>query len=89
MITDSFFDLGLAFIGWVLDLFGDAGPEITDAVGGFAVILAQVLSGAAGLGAWVPWLLIVGVVGTIFTLWGIFTLVKFVTWVKSLFWAGS
>ncbi len=90
MIPDFFLDLAMGFIGWVLDLFpADTGDDAVSFIDGFADILTVVLSNAAGLGAWVPWVLVVPVVGTIVTLWGVFTLVKFVTWVKGLFWASS
>jgi len=88
MITDFFLDIGMSLIGWVLSWM--VAPE-----GGFdfladvATIIAPVFANIHGLGAWVPWPLVVTVVGSIFTLWAVFALVKFVTWVKSLFWAGS
>lgn len=83
MITQWFLDMGVGMAGWFLDLF-PADFEVPDWFLGFTAIVNQIFSNAVGLGAWVPWPLVLLVVGFIFTVWGAGLLIKFVRWLIGL-----
>jgi hypothetical protein len=82
VITAWFIGIGTGFVDWFLGLFGTADPpafivQATDFVAGL-------LSSAAGLGAWIPWALVLAVAGFNFLLWATGFGVKAVRWCVGL-----
>jgi hypothetical protein len=67
MITEFFYTMAAGFASWVISLFdGMATPQW---VGSFSDILAQVVAGGSGMGSWVPWALLWGVIGVTLLIW--------------------
>lgn len=83
MIWAWLLDVARGFIGWVLDLF-PSDWELPDWFTGLADTAAEVIGNAAGLGAWVPWGIVLTVVGATFVLWTVGLIIKFVRWVVGL-----
>ena len=82
MITEWFVSLGTGTVGWFLSLFGTADPPaFITAVGTF---IAGILESAAGLGAWIPWALVLTIAGVNLALWGIGLTVRVVRWLVGL-----
>lgn len=56
------------------------GLEVPDWLDGFAGLFADVAAACYGLGAWVPWWLVIGAVTATFSIWSVGLLVKAVRW---------
>lgn len=88
MIIEWLLELGLGFVSWLLDLM--VAPDgAFDFLSDVATWIGPIFAGIHGMGAWVPWPIVVVVVGAIFALWIALVGVKAVAWLKGLFWAGS
>jgi len=83
MVSDFFMGLGEQLITWALGLW-PVGFTLPEWFLGFAGLVSQVLTGAVGMGVWIPWASIFTVVGATFALWGIGLLLKFARWVVGL-----
>jgi len=78
VITEFFYGLGAGFASWVISWFD--GVEVPQWVTAFSDILAQIVAGAAGLGSWIPWVLLAAVVGVTLVIWLSGFTVKAVRW---------
>lgn len=82
MVTEWLIGLGVAIVEWFVSLFGDAEPpEWLTGVSGF---IAELFARASGLGAWVPFVLIGIVGGSVFATWAVLWLVKLIRWAWGL-----
>lgn len=78
MIVEWFASLGVTVATFVLSWFD--GIEVPTWLDDFAGIIAQVIAGGAGMGAWIPWALLWSVLAAVFALWLIGFTVKGVRW---------
>ena len=81
MIIEWLLDLFSGFIDWVLSLVTF---DVPDWLEGLAGTVAGVINAGAGLGAWVPWPLVLLVVGGTFTIWGAGLFIKAARWLLGL-----
>lgn len=83
MITEWFLQLAANVTTWFIGLW-PAAASVPTWITGAAGYVQNVINSGAGLGAWIPWPLVIGVatfqVGTWFALW----VVKVVRWVIGL-----
>jgi hypothetical protein len=82
VITDWIIGLASGFVGWVMGFLGTADPPAF--VSTVATFIGTLLTSVAGLGAWVPWPLVLAVAGANLGLWVVFALVKGIRWVVGL-----
>lgn len=82
MITEWFISIGQAIADWFLGLLGTAdAPDYITSVGTF---IGGILSSAQGLGAWIPWALVIVVAGINLALWLTGFGVKALRWLVGL-----
>ena len=78
MIVEWLGSLWVGLIEWFDSLFGpDPLPDWVTSVGG---MVQDVINGASGLGAWVPWALAIAVFSLVGGIWLIAVSLKFVRW---------
>lgn len=82
MIVEWFLDLWANFVEWIMSFFGEL--ELPDwFLTGTSSVLS-VINNGAGLGAWVPWGIVVGAVTVTFVIWFAGFGLKFARWLIGL-----
>lgn len=82
MITEWLIDMALAVVDWFVSLFGDA--TVPDWLTGVSGWISDLLQNAAGLGAWIPFVLLATVAGSVFGTWLVLWIVKAIRWIWGL-----
>ncbi|SEH84155.1 MULTISPECIES: hypothetical protein [unclassified Leifsonia] len=83
MITEWFLSLAGGFITWLIGLFPPA-TAVPDWITSAAGYVQNVINSGAGLGAWIPWPLVIGVGGFQLALWFGLWSVKVIRWLVGL-----
>lgn len=83
MITSWFISMGTGIADWFIGLFGTADPP--DFIVQATSFVGTLLQSAAGLGAWIPWAVVLTVAAINFALWATGFGVKALRWLVGLF----
>lgn len=89
MVTDAIWEAIVTAIVWVIELFPDAPPEISDGIGGFASNVSSVIGSIAKLGPVIPFQQISLSAGIIFGMWIFAILVQSIRFALSAFTGGG
>lgn len=82
MVVESFLTVFSHLQVFFIESFGKSDPPAW--MGTAGVFAGQLLSSAKGLGAWVPWTLILTVAGFNLVLWGTFLAIRIARWLLGL-----
>ena len=82
MITTWIIQTGTGFVGWIASLW-PSDWEVPSWASGFMTTFAAIYTNVANLGAWVPWAILFGVVGSVIGVWLIGFLAKGLRWLVS------
>jgi len=78
VIVEWLMSMSVSVATWVLSWFdGEGVPEFFDT---FADIIAQVVAGSVGLGAWIPWAFLFSTITAVVSVWLIGFLIKGARW---------
>ena len=82
MITEWIMSIGVSIAEWFISLFGTGEPP--EWLSTITTWLGTLMASVVGLGAWVPWGLLITVSTGVFAVWLIGFLVKGVRWLIGL-----
>ena len=83
MVVDLFLEAFAHIQVFFIEMMGQTAPPAwTGTVG---VFVGGLLQSAKGLGAWIPWTLVITVASFNLSLWALFLVIKAVRWIIGLF----
>ena len=83
MVVDFFLEVFMKLQVFFIELMGKTDPPPW--AGTVGVFIGGLLQSAKGLGAWIPWTLVITVATFNLSVWGLFLILRGIRWVVGLF----